>query len=89
MSNKEQEEAEIIVTMLKNGYTFSEIEQKTGKTIAVLYKNFYNFLNYKINSVKLGHKSEPYYESEEEMITDRVYTYDSLSEEEKKIFHDL
>ena len=89
MTKEEQEEVEIIVAMLKNGHSFSEIEQKTGKTIAILHKNFYNFLNYGLNSVKLGHKSEPYYESEEEMMADRVYTYDSLSEEEKKIFHDL
>lgn len=34
---------------------------------------------------KLGHKDEPYF-TEEEMLEDKEYTYESLSPDEKKIY---
>jgi hypothetical protein len=34
----------------------------------------------------LGHKSVPYYKTEDEMLKEPVYTYDSLSPSEKKIY---
>tara|TARA_R100000654_G_scaffold34224_2_gene59661 strand:+ start:1435 stop:1671 length:237 start_codon:yes stop_codon:yes gene_type:complete len=35
---------------------------------------------------RLGHKSEPYYKTEEEMLLYKKYTYESLSPDEKKIY---
>ena len=35
---------------------------------------------------KLGHKDEPYYKTEKEMLKEPNYTYDSLSPSEKKIY---
>ena len=35
---------------------------------------------------KLGHKDEPYYKTEQEMLKEPEYTYDSLSASEKKIY---
>jgi len=34
----------------------------------------------------LGHKSEPYYKTETQMLNVPHYTYESLSESEKKIY---
>ena len=38
---------------------------------------------------RLGHKSEPYYETEEEMLSEKKYTYASLSISEKSIYNKL
>lgn len=35
---------------------------------------------------KLGHKDEPYYKTEAEMLKEPEYTYESLSPSEKKIY---
>lgn len=37
---------------------------------------------------RLGSKTEPYYESEEEMLKEKEYTYESLSLSEKKIYNE-
>ena len=34
----------------------------------------------------LGHKDEPYYKTEKEMLEDKIYNFASLSETEKGIF---
>ena len=34
---------------------------------------------------KLGHKNEPYF-TEQEMLEEKIYTYESLSPDEKKIY---
>jgi len=39
------------------------------------------------NSNRLGHKQEPYYKTEGEMLFDTEYTYESLSKEEKELFN--
>jgi len=36
---------------------------------------------------KLGSKTQPYYETEEEMLKVKLYDYDSLSKSEKKIYN--
>lgn len=35
---------------------------------------------------RLGHKDEPYYKTEKEMLDEPNYTYESLSKSEKKIY---
>lgn len=35
---------------------------------------------------RLGHKDEPYYETEDELFNNHNYTYEDLSPEEKKIY---
>jgi hypothetical protein len=34
----------------------------------------------------LGHKSDPYFKTEDEMLNEPVYTYESLSTSEKEIY---
>ena len=45
----------------------------------------------KLSSVKsrLGSKQEPYVKTEEEMLSDKEYTYSTLSISERKIFNKL
>jgi len=37
----------------------------------------------------LGHKDEPYYKNEKEMLEDKIYNFASLSETEKGIYKQL
>ena len=37
----------------------------------------------------LGHKDEPYYKTEKEMLEDKIYNFASLSESEKGIYKQL
>ena len=37
----------------------------------------------------LGHKDEPYYKTEKEMLEDKIYNFASLSETEKGIYKQL
>jgi len=37
----------------------------------------------------LGHKDEPYYKTEKEMLEDKIYNFASLSETEKGIYKKL
>ena len=73
------------------------MKSKTKKTKRK-YKEYRNICRHRIHhkdklwaiatSVKrLGHKSEPYYETEEEMLSEKVYTYESLSPSEKEIYN--
>jgi len=41
-----------------------------------------------INSI-LGHKNEPYYKTEKEMLEDKIYNFASLSQTEKGIYTKL
>ena len=37
----------------------------------------------------LGHKDEPYYKTEKEMLEDKIYNFASLSETEKGIYKQI
>lgn len=54
-----------------------------------LYKKIKNYKwSISTNVSKLGHKDEPYYKTEEEMLDEPKYTYESLSSSEKKIYNE-
>ena len=38
------------------------------------------------NVKRMGSKKEPYYKTEEEMLKEKMYDYESLSESEKQIY---
>lgn len=78
---------EKVLSLLLEGYTLSQIHEKTGAPYTIISKH----LEY-LKSLKgpaLGHKNEPYYKTEEEMFEHPQYDYESLSESEKAIFHAL
>ena len=77
-----------ILEMIADGHSLQKIHEETGVTIGYLNRNFAHY--YKKKKQKpLGHKDEPYYDSEEEMLKDKVYTYESLSDSEKAIYDKL
>lgn len=81
------DEAEMIKNMIYRGVTLQNIHERTGRTIKFLQKNFGNFIKHKPKREILGHKDEPYYSEKELLNLDHHYDYDSLSDDEKKIFH--
>jgi hypothetical protein len=77
---------ELIYELIKQGLSLNEIHVRTGTSESYLYKNYSCF--YKKEKVpKLGHKDEPYYKTEDEMLKEPVYTYESLSDSEKEIYN--
>jgi hypothetical protein len=55
----------------------------------VYIKRYFNHLRVDGWQKPLGFKEEPYYETEEEMLKDPVYTYESLSDSEKEIYDNI
>jgi hypothetical protein len=76
-----------ILRLIHKGYSISEIHQKTGTSHRIISEHL---LYYKgLKDSPLGHKNEPYYKTEAEMLEKPQYDYKSLSESEKAIFHAL
>lgn len=85
--NEVENEVEV-ARLLRKGYSLNDIHQVTGISIGYLTKNFASYIGQK-NWKKLGHKSEAYYATEDEMLHDPVYTYKDLSPSEKEIYDNL
>lgn len=69
--------------MLVNNYSLRMIENKLMISSICLQ----DLLIYKVpDQVKIGHKDEPYYENEDQMMNYPTYDYKSLSSVEKDIF---
>lgn len=83
-------EAEKIKRMLIEGLSYKEIHEITGKSEGFLRKNFSNFVSGNspmLTVVTLGQKNVAYYTEDELLSLPPTYDYESLSEDEKKIFH--
>jgi hypothetical protein len=87
MTEFERAEFDTTLSLLKKGYSMPRIHELTGVPLWKLEKNFSNFLAI-LKQCPIGHKDEPYYETEDEMLSLPQYSYESLSEDEKRIFHD-
>lgn len=84
------QEAERIKKMFIEGVSVREIHEITGRGMKFLQRNFSNFIKKgpAPEVETLGQKTEPYYDKEEDLLNlPPKYTYEDLSEEEKKIFH--
>jgi hypothetical protein len=82
------EHSETIMNMFIEGHSLEVIHQKTGVTLAYLKRNFATYCRPRWQK-PLGHKDGPYYESEDEMFKEPVYTYKTLSKSEKAIYDDM
>jgi hypothetical protein len=83
--SKPNADYELIFNLVKEGLTMNEIHVRTGISVSYIDKNYSAY--YKKEKLhKLGHKDEPYYKTEEEMLKEPVYTYESLSDSEKEIY---
>jgi predicted transcriptional regulator len=86
--SKPNADYELIFNLIKEGLTMNQIHVRTGVSMSYLDKNYSAYYRTeKLN--KLGHKDEPYYKTEKEMLEDKVYTYESLSTSEKEIYDNL
>jgi hypothetical protein len=83
-------EAEKIKRMLIEGLSYKEIHEITGRSDGFLRRNFSNFVRRNGPAptvVTLGQKDVAYYTEDELLSLPPTYDYESLSEDEKKIFH--
>jgi hypothetical protein len=55
----------------------------------VYIRKYFSHIKFQTWKKPLGSKQEPYYNSEEEMLKDPVYTYESLSDSEKEIYDNI
>lgn len=78
----------LIHDLIKKDYSIERISQLTGYTISYLTRNFSCFYEKK-KETPLGYKDSSYYFTEEEMLKDPQYTYESLSPSEKQIYDEL
>ncbi len=79
-----------IKLMYQIGWSIEAIAKAKDLTeeqvVAVVYSYKNTLLHKSKSSNILGSKTEPYYETEEEMFNEPTYTYDCLSPAEKKIY---
>jgi hypothetical protein len=79
-----------IKLMFKNGCSIKEIATSKEKTVEEIEALIIELGLIKIvktrSSEILGNKTEPYYESEDEMMYPPVYKYEDLSQEEKDFY---
>jgi hypothetical protein len=78
----------LIHDLITAGYSIERMSQLTGYTISYLTRNFGCFYKKQEESV-FGYKDSAYYFTEEEMLSEPVYTYESLSPSEKAIYDEL
>lgn len=57
----------------------------------VRHKMYHKDKKWKVgtNVKRMGNKTQPYYETEEEMLKVKMYDYESLSKSEKEIYNKL
>jgi len=82
------EHSETIMKMIFEGCTKVKIHEVTGVSISYLNRNFDVYFRPKWQK-PMGYKDGPYYDSEDEMFKESVYTYESLSNSEKSIYDDM
>ncbi len=80
-----KEKTNKITKMLRTGFSIEDVHKMTGLSSKYLQKNF-GYILERRNFKVLGHKSEAYYVSEEEMLKPLEYSYKDLSASEKKIY---
>ena len=77
-----------IVKMLNQGRRVEEVSLALDVP-EVYIRRYFSHLRVDGWQKPLGSKEEAYYETEEEMLREPVYTYDSLSDSEKAIYDNI
>lgn len=87
---KNEEEAKYIMSLLRKGNSLERISELVDRDCKYLERNYGNFsMNCGLLNKTLGYKDSPYYENEDQMLNPPTYDYESLSEDEKELFHKL
>lgn len=79
----------LIRQLTLDGKSVQYIADAIGVDIHDLSRKYLSSLtaNIDIRKVEMGHKDEPYYRTEEEMLNEVKYDYNTLSDEEKQIYN--
>lgn len=72
--------------LCREGKTIKEISEITGVQIDVVSRNIKGIIVKYSGNIELGHKDGPYYETEEEMLTE--INFNNLSDDEQKIYNE-
>jgi hypothetical protein len=86
MMEQQEKRSYLAYQDFKDGMIITEICKKHACHVDSIYPYFKKFMAAETTRIILtvsGHKSEPYYKEESEMLADRVYTYEGLSDREK------
>jgi hypothetical protein len=86
MMEQQEKRSYLAYQDFKDGMIITEICKKHACHVDSIYPYFKKFMAAETTRIILtvsGHKSEPYYKDESEMLADRVYTYEGLSDREK------
>lgn len=79
-----------VKTMFINGCSIKEIARSQNKNVVEIENLIIELglmvLIKAVSSNILGSKTEPYYETEEEMLNPTVYKYEDLTKEEKEFY---
>ena len=80
----------LIRQLTLDGKSVQYIADAIGVDIHDLSRKYLSSLtaNIDIRKVEMGHKDEPYYRTEEEMLNEVKYDYNTLSDEEKQIYNE-
>jgi hypothetical protein len=79
----------LIRQLTLDGKSVQYIADTIGVSIHDLSRKYLSSLtnNIDIRKVAMGYKDEPYYSTEEEMLNEVKYDYNTLSDEEKQIYN--
>jgi len=79
----------LIRQLTLDGKSVRYIADTIGVSIHDLSRKYLSSLtaNIDIRKVAMGYKDEPYYRTEEEMLNEIKYDYNTLSDEEKQIYN--
>lgn len=72
--------------LCREGKTIEEISEITGVMSHVVQRNLKKAILNHAGNIELGHKDGPYYETEEEMLTE--INFNNLSDDEQKIYNE-
>lgn len=80
----------LIRQLTVEGRSVDYIAKKIGVGTHALSRKYLSSLtaNVELHRVEMGHKDEPYYLTEEEMLNEVKYDYNTLSDEEKQIYNE-
>ena len=79
----------VIRQLTVEGRSVEYIAKQIGVGTHALSRKYLSSLtaNVELHRVEIGHKDEPYYLTEEEMLNEVKYDYNTLSDEEKQIYN--
>jgi hypothetical protein len=76
-----------IKELCQEGKTVKEISKLTGVVEHIVQRNLKKAILNHAGNIELGHRDEPYYETEEEMLNEVEYNFNNLSDGEKEIYN--